>query len=334
MPPAVYRVEFGSPLDIVPPQPSLNSQPSFQAAARSARDASLPPRSWKRPDALQRLYERSAKADKVGTWEGEALLRRAVEGGAPLAKRDLAPNSTQKVTLGIIGAYVVIIAILWNVPVVHWVLWPLKMLTIAFHEFGHAIMGLCTGAKVKSITLDPREGGCTMMAGGVGAITLPAGYLGSSLIGAALIACGFDITASKIASIVVGVAFLMTLWWGRRDWLTIGTILFAVGIMIGFWWVAHGAGLRFIILFIGVMNSMYSAFDICDDLIFRKVNESDASVFAKRYGGSPQCWGVIWAIISLGMAVCGILVGLAAFKETFAEQATQGKDFLPTRLLF
>ncbi|GAA5967108.1 hypothetical protein JCM21900_001890 [Sporobolomyces salmonicolor] len=274
MPPAVYRVEFGSPLDVVPRQPSLNSQPSFQAAARSARDASLPPRSWKRPDALERLYERSAQADKVGTWEGEALLRRAVEGGAQLARRDLAPNSTQKVTLGVIGAYVVIIAILWNVPVVHWVLWPLKMLTIAFHEFGHAITGLCTGAKVKSITLDPREGGCTMMAGGVGAITLPAGYLGSSLIGAALIACGFDITASKVASIVVGVAFLMTLWWGRRDWLTIGTILFAVGIMIGFWWVAHGAGLRFIILFIGVMNSMYSAFDICDDLIFRKVFSS------------------------------------------------------------
>ena len=29
-------------------------------------------------------------------------------------------------------------------------------------------------------------------------ITLPAGYLGSSLIGAALIACGFDINASKM----------------------------------------------------------------------------------------------------------------------------------------
>lgn len=26
-----------------------------------------------------------------------------------------------------------------------------------------------------------------------------------------------------------------------------------------------------------------------DDLILRKVNESDASVFAKRYGGSSQC---------------------------------------------
>lgn len=53
------------------------------------------------------------------------------------------------------------------------------MLTVAFHEFSHAATGCCTGAKIKSIELDPREGGCTMMAGGIGAITLPAGYLGS-----------------------------------------------------------------------------------------------------------------------------------------------------------
>lgn len=92
------------------------------------------------------------------------------------------------------------------------------MLTIAFHEFGHAATGCCTGAKVKSIELDPREGGVTMMAGGVGWITLPAGYLGSSLIGAVLIFCGFNVVASKIASLVVGVCFLITLWWSRRDW--------------------------------------------------------------------------------------------------------------------
>lgn len=71
---------------------------------------------------------------------------------------------------------------------VKWVLYPLKMLTIAFHEFGQCVNGMqsrltlsceadirnnsaatgcCTGAKIKSITLDPREGGATMMAGGI-----------------------------------------------------------------------------------------------------------------------------------------------------------------------
>lgn len=58
-----------------------------------------------------------------------------------------------------------------------------------------------------------------MMSGGWPLLTLCSGYLGSSLIGAALLCCGFNITASKIASIVLGVGFLVTLWWSRRDWL-------------------------------------------------------------------------------------------------------------------
>jgi hypothetical protein len=63
------------------------------------------------------------------------------------------------------------------------------------------------------------EGGETRMSGGIPWLSLPAGYLGSSFIGACLIACGFDTNASKIASIVMGLFFLFTLWWARRNWL-------------------------------------------------------------------------------------------------------------------
>jgi len=122
------------------------------------------------------------------------------------------------------------------------------MLVIAFHEFGHAITAVFTGGKVKSISLDPREGGVTHMQGGITALTLPAGYLGSSLIGALLIFCGFDIVASKVASIVLGVCFLLTLWWARRDWLTIVTILLAVGLLVGCWFIAHAEALRFVVV--------------------------------------------------------------------------------------
>ncbi|KAK0109369.1 hypothetical protein ONS96_003184 [Cadophora gregata f. sp. sojae] len=247
-----------------------------------------------------------------------------------LQRRALTVNSTQRVTLGVIAAYTVIIALLWNIPYIRWSLWPFKMLVIAFHEFGHALAACCTGGRVKSISLDPREGGVTRMYGGMSAITLPAGYLGSSLIGALLIFCGFNIVASKVASIVLGVCFLLTLWWARRDWLTIVTVLLAVGLLVACWFIKHAEPLRFVVLFIGVMSALYSVWDICDDLILRKVNESDASVFAQRYGGSSQCWGVIWSIISLVFMVGGIIAGIAAFPETFSEQEADSKKFIPT----
>jgi hypothetical protein len=199
-------------------------------------------------------------------------------------RRGLGVNHTQGITLGIIVLYVAVIAVLWNIPYVKYSLWPFKvpllsppphlpldkketdhvqqMLVIAFHEFGHAITACCTGGRVKSISLDPREGGVTHMVGGISAITLPAGYLGSSLIGALLIFCGFDIVASKIASIVLGVCFLLTLWWARKDWLTIITILMAVGLLIACWFIVHAEPLKYVVLFIGVMSSLYSVWDI------------------------------------------------------------------------
>jgi hypothetical protein len=201
---------------------------------------------------------------------GPEIAKRSTE--HPINRRGLTVNSTQQVTLGIIAVYVVVIALLWNLPYVRWSLWPFKvigastthyftilctvltqysrhqMLVIAFHEFGHAITACCTGGRVKSISLDPREGGVTHMQGGISAITLPAGYLGSSLIGALLIFCGFDIVASKVASIVLGVCFLLTLWWARKDWLTIGTILLAVGLLVACWFIKHAEPLRFVVV--------------------------------------------------------------------------------------
>jgi ABC-type uncharacterized transport system permease subunit len=79
------------------------------------------------------------------------------------------------------------------------------------------------------------------------------------------------------------------------------------------------------------MSSLYSVWDICDDLILRKVNSSDASVFAKRYGGTSQCWGLLWSLVSLLFMIAGILAGLAAFKQSFEQQEKDSEGFIPTR---
>ncbi|GAA5876602.1 hypothetical protein JCM3774_005997 [Rhodotorula dairenensis] len=335
MPPAVLVLESFLDLASSPRERSLDETSS---PVRSHAPASLAGVTIQERDSEPLLPRNRyiGRPEAVQTGAG-ALFKRdgavQLSSTASLHKRSssLAPNYSQKVTLGVIAAYVVIISVLWVTPVVKWVLWPFKMLIVAWHEFSHAATGCCTGAKIKSISLDPREGGVTMMAGGISAITLPAGYLGSSLIGAALIFCGFDITASKVAAIIVGVSFLFTAWWSRRDWLTILTILIATGLIVGFFFIAHGQALRWYMLFLGVMSCLYSVYDILDDLILRKVNESDASVFAKRYGGSSQCWGVIWGLISLGFMAAAIVAGLAVFKEDFAVQEDMAKSFLPTR---
>jgi hypothetical protein len=160
------------------------------------------------------------------------------------------------------------------------ILWPFKIFTVALHEFGHAFMGILTGAKVKSITLDPNEGGATTMAGGNPYITLPAGYLGSNIFGALMIFAGFDSFSSKVVAGIVCVTLFIILVLARNWLAAISSLTF--GALIGFlWWFNDGFYLKYLILFLGAMSSLYSLWDIVDDLIARRVNESDASKYSK-----------------------------------------------------
>ncbi|KAJ6606538.1 peptidase M50B-like-domain-containing protein [Mycena vulgaris] len=246
------------------------------------------------------------------------------------AASTLTPNETQRTTLIVAGCYIIAIAILWHVPYLNKIIYPFKLLTVGFHEMSHAIMGVLTCATIHSIQLDPDEGGATSMSGGIQWLTLPAGYLGSSLIGAALIACGFDTNASKIAVIVLGVFFLFTLWWARRNLLTWVLILGMAGLIILFWFVKNSVALRFLVLFIGVMSDMYVLWDVIDDTIARKVNSSDAYAFSRICGCFPsQVWGVIWLLQALIFFAAGVLVGLVAFKESTAQQEQDTSHFLP-----
>lgn len=67
------------------------------------------------------------------------VVRRSAVPGVPLvanallSRRDLTVNDTQKVTLGVIAAYIVGIAILWNVPYIRQVLWPFKVSSIIWN---------------------------------------------------------------------------------------------------------------------------------------------------------------------------------------------------------
>ncbi|KIY62513.1 hypothetical protein CYLTODRAFT_458922 [Cylindrobasidium torrendii FP15055 ss-10] len=242
----------------------------------------------------------------------------------------LTPNATQRTTLIVAGVYIVVIGLLWHIPFLSWIIYPFKLLTVGFHEMSHAFMGVLTCAHIYSIELDPDEGGVTKMSGGISWLTLPAGYLGSSLIGACLIACGFNTNASKVASIVLAVFFIFTLWWARRNWLTWVLIAGMSGLIVLFWFVGGGVALRFLVLFIGVMSCMYVLWDVIDDTIARKVNTSDASAFAKICGCFPsQVWGVIWLLIAFVFFALGIIVGLAAFKQTAEEQKSDSSSFLP-----
>ncbi|KAH6919245.1 peptidase M50B-like-domain-containing protein [Coprinopsis sp. MPI-PUGE-AT-0042] len=260
-----------------------------------------------------------------------------VEAGAYLVARDfktrITPNETQRNTLIVAGAYVIIIGILWHVPYLNRIC---RLLTVGFHEMSHAFAGVLTCAKIHSIELDPAEGGLTRMRGGISWITLPAGYLGSSFIGACLIACGFNTECEQGCYFGLGSLLPYSPYGGREG---IGC---AYSILVLFtpscsnilnyrtWLLILGMrALSF--LFIGVMSWLYCLWDIIDDTLARKVNTSDASVFAEMIGccGS-RAWGFIWLIQAFVFFGLGVIVGLVAFKQNVEQQKEDTAKFLPS----
>lgn len=101
-----------------------------------------------------------------------------------------------------------------------------------------------------------------------------------------MVFAGFNVLASKVLAALVGLAMLATLFWAR-NWLARVITILAIGTLALLWVYQDARYLRFFILFLGylrlirVMSSLYSLWDIIEDLIVRKVNESDASAFAR-----------------------------------------------------
>ncbi|CAH9085183.1 unnamed protein product [Cuscuta europaea] len=219
-------------------------------------------------------------------------------------------NHDQRIFLVTIGVYSIVILVLWRT----FILTPFKLITVFLHEASHAIACKLTCGQVVSMKVLANEGGSTETRGGAYWLILPAGYLGSSFWGMVLILASTYLLTAQIAAGCF-IAALVVVQFYAKNWtlrgLSIGFIVF-----IALVWVLQRMTevrvLRYVILFIGVMNSLFSVYDIYDDLISRKVNSSDAEKFAEicPCPCNGVAWGVIWGMISFIFLCAAVYLGL------------------------
>ncbi|KAJ8554669.1 hypothetical protein ON010_g9814 [Phytophthora cinnamomi] len=190
--------------------------------------------------------------------------------------------------------------------------------TVFLHELGHATAAWLTCGSVKGMEVHPDEGGVTKTVGGLQWVILPAGYLGSAVWGMALTIASADKLASEVAAGVLIFFLLIFIFYAHNGYLRILNfcfILLLAGLLALNIWTTFDA-LQYVTLFLGVMSCLFSVYDIWDDLISRRVNESDASVFAKMTHTSSRCWGVIWGLIALVSLVAAVYFNLLVAQDT------------------
>lgn len=195
---------------------------------------------------------------------------------------------------------------LWTTPIMI----PLKILVVFLHEASHAITALLTGGEVISLSVSPREGGLVVSRGGSRFLTLTAGYLGSLLIGLALLIAALRSQADRLIVGTCGMVMLLITLLYVRDLFAFsfgigtGLALLAMARFLGH--AANDLTLRVI----GLTSMIYVPFDIISDTLTRAHLRSDARMMAEEFGGATQLWGGLWLIISLGVIAAALRYGL------------------------
>lgn len=189
--------------------------------------------------------------------------------------------------------FAVLLVVFWDSA---W-LWPLKVLVVAFHELSHALAAWLTGGEVVAIGLSPDQGGVTLTRGGSPFVILNAGYLGSLLWGAALLAAARRPRSAHAATVGLAALLAATSVLFVRPILSFG-FFFAIAAALGLWAVARWlspANVAVVLRGLGVFSILYAVFDIRDD-VFLSSGLSDAAMLAEATYVPAFVWGTLWLL--------------------------------------
>ncbi|MFH2218064.1 MAG: M50 family metallopeptidase [Pseudomonadota bacterium] len=203
-------------------------------------------------------------------------------------------------------ATTVAILFLWNT----WVVYPLKILVVFFHELSHGLMAVITGGSIKEIRLVAQQGGLCVTAGGNRFLTVSAGYLGSLVMGGIILVLAARTRYDRtIATAIGGFLILISLLFVRP--------VVSFGMVFGFFSGAAmmAAGRRlpegandFILKVIGLTSCLYAVFDIKSDILDRPYLYSDARMLSEITHLPTMLWGAIWIFIAIVAAVYFLLL--------------------------
>lgn len=196
-----------------------------------------------------------------------------------------------------LAATAVVLIAAWD----QWFLLPLRLLVVTFHELGHAAVALATGGRVVSVSVGLDEGGATLTQGGWRFGVLNGGYLGSLLLGVALLVITRRPSVGRAVAGGLGLALLGAgLAWFQ--WLSAGFLLVALS-GVGLVALAARAPASMatgVLRLVGLFSVMYAILDIRDDVFFGS-GRSDAAMLADATGIPAFVWGLAWLWVGAGV---------------------------------
>ncbi|MCW5807449.1 MAG: M50 family metallopeptidase [Deltaproteobacteria bacterium] len=216
--------------------------------------------------------------------------------------------------------------VLWNLPFGGVLLYPFKILATWLHELSHALIMVVTGVGVERVVIFRDTSGLAFPAGEANAVAnafiAAAGYMGTPLWGALLLAATPTARAARIAMLVLAALLLVSAltiveappqdpWFGRWTVIVMAGVFAAAAVFVPGRWrlvTAH---------FIAVQSCVNALLDIrvllrpSQMVGGRPTTASDAHNMAYATFGTHDAWAVwTWAAIWLLWSLAVLYVAL------------------------
>ena len=216
--------------------------------------------------------------------------------------------STHRRALTVSGLALLVVIILWNVPLFSMVLYPLRLFVTYIHEAGHVVASVLTGGEVTRFVVYPNGSGVTYTIGGVRALILPAGYIGTALFGASLFYIANTWTRTRLITAILGYGLIaFSIFFTLPD-LFNGLLALVIGCVFGMILVSlsRKGSEDFNLLVLNVLamivglNAVLDVFYIVENPAVRGVVTNDAAAFSQQFAPwvPASIWALIWAFAS------------------------------------
>lgn len=269
---------------------------------------------------LRRWASRLALTSQEDSEDIEMLTFNKSGSSVPVWRRtqgsSLTPTNEQWSILTVLAIQTVIIIVFYQFRLTRMILYPFAIISTVFHEFGHALMCVLTGGRVRHIVISMDESGLTRFSGGWSCFILPAGYIGSTLIGAIMLFMAFGHRSSNWTALGVLGILLITLWYSDGLFTVISSLTLMA--LVGWaWYYRDGTYTRHFILFLGAIASFQGILSILNTTVFHTIEGSDAYVFARKCSFLIPAfvYGLLWFIISLALVGASLASALVFFKR-------------------
>ncbi|MCI0487555.1 MAG: M50 family metallopeptidase [Blastocatellia bacterium] len=210
--------------------------------------------------------------------------------------------------------------VLWFIPFAEVIIYPIRLFVTFIHEAGHALAALVTLGSVRRIAIFWSGSGVTETVGGVGFLISSAGYLGTTVYGAALLLLLRRARFAKAVAFGTGVLLLvMTVFFGS------GLGAWATGLLVGGGCIALALKAKpgvvhFAMSFLAVQSLLNAFYDLRTLMYlsaFQPSSLTDAQNMANATGGfvPAMVWAIGWSIISLAILAATLLAYYRSFNR-------------------